>query len=339
MPATAFARAAVFAAALAAFLPALAAPLEPAARTRIVETLAARMAQHYISAETGARVAADLRTRLARREYDGKDAEQLAALLTEHVRTSSQDKHAGVQYMPFTLEPDDPPGFIYDIARADFDNWNKMTVESRRAASSKQFGFPKSERLPGNVAYIRIDSLFDPAVSQPVVNAELGAAADAAALILDLRENGGGSIDTVALLASYLFDDKPVHLQDEVWRGTGRVRPIWTQPPPSDLRFGGSKPIYILVSGATFSAAENLAYALQARKRAVIVGAPTRGGAHAVRGFVVDTHLLAAIPSIRMIDPVTGGDWEGKGVQPDVTVDPAQALETALVMVRKSLTK
>ena len=43
-----------------------------------------------------------------------------------------------------------------------------------------------------------------------------------------------------------------------------RVLPVWTQPVASDLRFRSRQPVFILVSKQTFSAAENLAYTLQA---------------------------------------------------------------------------
>lgn len=138
------------------------------------------------------------------------------------------------------------------------------------------------------------------------------------------------------LVASYLFDNQPVHLLDEIIRGTGRVRPIWTSPIASDLRIGSKKPVYLLVSQETFSAGESFTYVLQAAKRAVVIDVTTRGGAHGARGYVIHPHLMASVPSRRMTSPVTGGDWEGKGVQPDVRVAPDQALAVALAIAAKS---
>jgi C-terminal processing protease CtpA/Prc len=77
------------------------------------------------------------------------------------------------------------------------------------------------------------------------------------------------------------------------------------------------------------------AYVLQAAKRAIVVGTATGGGAHGARGYVIDAHLMASVPSRRMTSPVTRGDWEGAGVQPDVAAEPEQALEVALALARK----
>ncbi|WP_296946529.1 S41 family peptidase [uncultured Massilia sp.] len=310
-------------------------PVDGATRAQVVELLAARMAQHYVSADTGARVAAALRADLAQRRYEGvDDAEAFAQRLTERVVALSGDEHAGVLYAAQALAPDNPPGFVPDPGRTDLEGWLRRHERQLRAAQARSFGFPDSRRLDGNLAYVRIDAFPEPALAGPTLKAEMARVADAAALILDLRENGGGSADTVALLCAWLFDDVPVHLGDQVARGIGRVQPMWTQPVASDLRFGSRKPVYVLVGPETFSAAENLAYTLQALGRAVVVGARTRGGAHGANGFRLAEHFLGSIPSRRTVNAVTGTDWERTGVRPDVATAPAAALQAAVALAR-----
>ncbi|WP_332848249.1 S41 family peptidase [Massilia sp. S19_KUP03_FR1] len=323
------------------FFPALVfagAPLAQADTARVVDTLAERMHQHYVSAEVGRQVAAGLRLHLARRSYDGLDTEQLAEKLTIDLVALTHDEHAGVLYMDKTLDPVDTPisHAVSNMTRAGVDAWNQRVSSARVREFANHFGLPKSERLAGNVAYLRIDSFGEIETCGPSIEAELQATRDAAALIIDLRENGGGRIESATLAASYLFDDQPVHLLDEIMRGTGRVRPIWTSPIASDLRIGKKKPVYLLVSHDTFSAGESFAYVLQAAKRAVVIGVPTRGGAHGARGYVIHPHLLASVPSRRMTSPVTHGDWEGTGVQPDLSAAPDQSLAIALAMAAKS---
>jgi hypothetical protein len=312
------------------------APLAQADTARIVDKLAQRTAQHYVSAEVGAQAAAGLRARLAQHAYDGIDTEQLAKKLTSDLKALTHDEHAGVLYMAKRLDPDDSPvsHAVARMTQADIDAWNMRVSNMRSHAFAEHFGVPKSERLAGNIAYLRIDSFGEPDICGPTIESELQAARDAAALIIDLRENGGGRVESVALAASYLFDEAPVHLLDETWRGIGRVRPIWTSPIASDLRIGSQKPVYLLVSHETFSAGESFAYVLQAARRAVVVGVPTGGGAHGARGYVIDPHLMASVPSRRMTSPVTHGDWEGTGVQPDVASAPEQALSVALALAR-----
>jgi C-terminal processing protease CtpA/Prc len=95
-------------------------------------------------------------------------------------------------------------------------------------------------------------------------------------------------------------------------------------------------PLFILTGPKTFSAAESFAYDLQSRKRATIVGEPTKGGAHSVDAFRVDDQFEFYISTERSISPVTGGNWEGTGVLPDVTVPAANALEKALVLAKEA---
>ena len=94
-------------------------------------------------------------------------------------------------------------------------------------------------------------------------------------------------------------------------------------------RFGKVKPVYVLTGPATFSGAEQLAYDLQQLGRARVIGERTRGGANAREAFVVHPHLEATISVAAAVSPVTGTNWEGTGVTPDVEVsaDEARDLE------------
>ena len=318
---------------------AIAAPtVDQAIRTEVVETLAARMAQHYVFADVGARTAATLRQRLHGGAYDGvSDAEAFAARLTADLQALTRDKHAEVAYMEQPEPPDRPQNQLVHPGTIDIDVRVRGMERMMRAVSTRRFGFPDSRRLAGNVAYVRIDEFPEPILAGQALAAEMAAVADAAALIVDLRENGGGNPDSVTQLCAWLFDDKPVHLNDQLTRGIGRVLPVWTQPVASDLRFGSRKPVFILVGKETFSAAENLAYTLQALKRATIVGVPTGGGAHGGRGFRLSAHFIGGIPNRRTVNAVTGADWEGKGVQPDVRVAEDNALETAQALAAKAI--
>jgi len=88
-------------------------------------------------------------------------------------------------------------------------------------------------------------------------------------------------------------------------------------------------PVFILTSEDTFSAGEAFAYTLQAQQRATIIGEVTRGGAHPGDMHQLGHQLQAFIPKGRPIDAVTGSNWESDGVQPDIRVPAAEALDTA----------
>ena len=50
---------------------------------------------------------------------------------------------------------------------------------------------------------------------------------------------------------------------------------------------------------------------------------------HPMRGLSAGDHFSIGVPFGRPINPVTHGDWEGKGVEPDVKVSATDALTTA----------
>jgi tetratricopeptide (TPR) repeat protein len=75
---------------------------------------------------------------------------------------------------------------------------------------------------------------------------------------------------------------------------------------------------------------------LQSRRRATLVGEPTKGGAHSVDVFAIDDQFEFYISTERAISPVTGGNWEGTGVIPDIRVPAAAALDAAVVEAKKA---
>lgn len=76
---------------------------------------------------------------------------------------------------------------------------------------------------------------------------------------------------------------------------------------------------------------------MQAQKRAIVVGEPTGGGAHGTRSYRLSDHFSAGIPHVYSINPITHGDWEGKGVQPDLRVARDEALQTAHIAALRAL--
>lgn len=67
------------------------------------------------------------------------------------------------------------------------------------------------------------------------------------------------------------------------------------------------------------------------------MGETTGGGAHPAQGVPAGDHFSMRIPFGRPINPVTKGDWEGKGVEPDVQASAADALATAEKLAAEKL--
>lgn len=276
-----------------------------------VTTLADQVRDHYVCPEVGARVAALLRERLAAGAYRDLPDTELAAVVTSDMQALHGDPHLRLLYSPAVL-----PEQAGEVRR--------LPGEAALAGH----GIARVELLAGNVGLLDLRRLYRPDESGAAVVAALNVVADADVLVIDLRGNTGGDPTMVALICGHLFDDA-VHLNDIDDRLLGVVRQYWTTPVVCGRSFGGTKPVYVLTSGTTFSGAEELAYDLRQLGRATLVGETTRGGAHPSTRWRIDDHLMSSIPTARAVNPVSGTNWEGVGVVPDVPVAEQHALDTA----------
>src|SRR5207244_11399604 len=131
-----------------------------------------------------------------------------------------------------------------------------------------------------NIGYLELRSFAAQGEEmEEVAAAAMTFLANTDALVIDLRRNGGGRPEMVALVSSYLFDE-PVHLNSLYWRERDRTDDFWTAGNVRGRHFGQGKPVFVLTSSRTFSGAEEFAYNLKSLKRALIVGETTGGCAN-----------------------------------------------------------
>ncbi|MEU3500938.1 S41 family peptidase [Streptomyces hundungensis] len=280
----------------------------------VIDETARLLTEHYVFPEVAEQLAGLLRRRLAEGAYDVEAAEELAGLVTADLQSVNGDRHLRLKHHV------DPVPTKEGAA----------TLESmRRDCDASLGGAPRVQLLNGGVAVVELAPMLFPLewAAEPL-GAALTLASRAQALIVDLRANRGGDPDAVAFVCSYLLDER-THLNTMYWRRGERSEQSWSLPHVPGARFGGSKPLYVLSSTSTFSAAEELAYDLQQLGRAVVVGEPSRGGAHPCQGWTVHPHLEATVPVGRAVNPVSSTNWEGTGVQPDVPCAATDALDRA----------
>ena len=198
----------------------------------------------------------------------------------------------------------------------------------RKMGRMDNFGIRRVERLDGNVGYLDVRRVPVPANAGPAITAAMELVAGTYALIIDLRHNGGGSPEGVVYWCSYLLEEHPTHLNDIFHADTGETRQFWALPYVPGTRYV-DRPVYVLTSSRTFSGGEDFAYTLQALGRAEVIGETTGGGAHPTRPFPISPAVHIGIPFARSINPVTGTNWQGTGVVPDVAVPEDQAYDVA----------
>ncbi|MFJ8007320.1 S41 family peptidase [Streptomyces fagopyri] len=282
--------------------------------TPVIDETARLLTEHYVFPEIAKQLTGLLQRRLTEGAYDVDDAEELARLVTADLQAVNGDRHLRLKHHADPIPPKQGAATL-DAMRREFD--------------TSLGGAPRVQLLDGEVAVVELAPMLFPLewAAEPL-SAALTLASSAQALIVDLRANRGGDPDTVAFVCSYLLDER-THLNTMHWHGGKRTEQSWSLPHVPGARFGGTKPLYVLSSDSTFSAAEELAYDLQQLGRAIVVGEPTRGGAHPCNGWTVHPHLEATIPVGRAINPVSGTNWEGTGVRPDIPVAAADSLAHA----------
>jgi hypothetical protein len=202
----------------------------------------------------------------------------------------------------------------------------------RKALEQDHCTFKKVEILPHNIGYLKLNAFPDPSVCRATATAAMASLNHAEAIIFDLRDNRGGYSSMVSLIAAYLFDH-PEYMYDP---RVSPTRQSWTFSPVAGNRLA-DKLVYVLTSGSTISAAEQFCYDLKMLKRVTLVGETTRGSAHAGVFHRIDDHFGMGIPEVRAINPFSKTDWEGTGVEPDVKVKAAEALETAEKLAESKL--
>ncbi len=292
-------------------------------RRAVVEELANDLASTYVFPEEGEKYAASIRGHLERGDYDRlEDAAEFANRLTNDLHAVRLDKHLRV------LAPNDPGGARFRApapAPGDAPRDPRQAFAERSRATN--FGFAKVEILPGNVGRIELREFVPAEVAGPTATAAMGFVANCDALIFDIRRNGGGSPSMIQLLSSYLFDG-PQLLNTFYVREGDQTQQFSTLPHvPGERR--PDLDVFVLTSATTFSAAEEFAYNLKSMERATIVGETTGGGAHPVRPADLGHGFIATIPFGRAINPITGTNWEGTGVAPDLACPAADALDVA----------
>ncbi|WP_404961588.1 S41 family peptidase [Streptomyces sp. 147326] len=283
---------------------------------QIIEQALDRIAAGYVFPEKAVAIEAAIRSRLAAGAYEGLDGPALCETVTAHLQEVCPDRHLRLLWSeePQSLHPVDADG-----GQAAF---LKLLREHNQ-------GVRRVEHLEGNIGLIEVGRIATAVEGASVIGAAMQLVAGSSALVLDLRGCLGGAPEGAAMWCSYFFGDDQVHLNDIYDRTTGTTRQYWTVAHLPAPRYT-NRPVYVLTSEITFSGGEDVAYTLQAQGRAVVVGATTRGGAHPTARHAVAEHVLVTVPAARTVNTVTGTNWEGVGVVPDVQVPADQALDTAL---------
>lgn len=299
-----------------------------------IDSISNKLQKNYIFPKIADQMAQRLSDNLKKGTYRSLvDPSEFARQLTKDLQALSQDKHLRVVYDPPTIAREQA---LTAEDRANQESeWIKELVEHLKRDN---FGFRETKILEGNIGYLDLREFADPNYGGETLAAVMKFLSNTDAIIIDLRQNGGGSPAMVQLLSSYFFSSEPLHLTDFYNRPKNEHTQSWTLPYVSGTR-RPNVDLYILTSRTTFSAAEGFSYEMKNLNRATIIGETTAGGAHLTGSVIVTDKFFVRIPQGRAISPITKTNWEGTGVKPHVEVSAEEALKVAHAKAVEKLKK
>lgn len=252
------------------------------------------------------------------------DCDKFADVINEQLMKATADKHLHVTFSPFPIPEETPE------SKAAF------AAHKAKFMQSLNYGFEQVQRLPFNIGYINLVLFAETEQGGPQLESAMNLLTYTNALIIDLRESRGGAPAMVDLIASYLMNER-TNTSDIYYRKDDRLEQRFTESEVTGKHYGQQRPVYILTSKHTFSAAEDLAYTLKHLGRATIIGEITGGGAHPGDVVKLTEHFESFIPNGRSINPITKTNWEGLGVQPHTKTAANKALNIAQQQILEGL--
>lgn len=222
-------------------------------------------------------------------------------------------------------------------------NFNKRLIEESyfnfnyRQSSGMMYGL-----LENNIGYIYYES-FSAIVGEGNLDYALNFLAAARGLIIDIRDNGGGSLTNVETLVAR-FIDRPT-LVGYISHKTGPGHDDFSEPyaitynPAGPGRVRWAKPVVVLTNRSTFSAANNFASVMKLLPGVRIAGATTGGGSGMPYSSEIPCGWSVRFSACSMLD-ANGVSTEG-GVTPTegcaVDMDPQDALNGKDTMLEKAM--
>lgn len=257
---------------------------------------------HYFNTTLAHEMSAELRRMFNNGSFDHIDTlTAFSDTLTSYLRKKTSDKHFYI-------------GLDYGAIAERVPNLNLTTPEERN------FGFREVAVREGNIGYIRWDECIAGPEAYKTAQSALTLLRNTRAIIIDISGNGGGNGEISTFLYHYLF--KPEDKRFEtllIKKCKGETEWHRSEPPVEPLPGGpdlGDKPVYVVTSGDTFSAAEYFAFMMKELKRATIIGKNTGGGGNPV-SLAGDGKFMMYVPTCQ-ITTNEGKSLEGKGVAPDI---------------------
>ncbi len=297
----------------------------------IIEKISHGLDESYPFPDISKKYIATLKSQETKKAYQDLTAEQLAKKITKDLRDVHKDVHLTIFFSK---------DYFDRLTRT---VTNTSTPEDAKKELEKQrqnnYGFDAVElNKKTSTAYIKISGGFhgDQEAFEMAASA-MNMAAYSKNIIIDIRDNGGGTGMMGRFLAGYFFNagDERYYLHGYHKDRKNDIQE-WTYPFVPGKRMPDSK-LYILVNKRTASATEGFAFAMQKMHRATVIGDTTAGAGIAGTMIPLKENLVVFLPVKMVAAPGSEEGWEGIGVIPDVPVKGDDARTEAESIIKKEL--
>ena len=283
------------------------------------------LAANYVLPEMRPKLDAALAAGLAAGRYEVDSPALLAERLNADMAAVAHDKHLGIQYDPEQAS----------LIGARQDDVQQDGAAFRRMAQLRNHGITEMKVLPGNVRYIAIDGfVWTGEESAKAYDNAMHFLKGGDAAIIDVRRNGGGSPAGVNHVISHFLE--PNRKTVTFYMGGDPAEPVTTLADVAAGRMIG-KPLYVLTSRGSASAAEEFVGHVKGFGIGEVIGGNTAGAGFRNTFFAIPGGFAFSVSVGRAVLASTGKDWEGKGIAPDTAVDPEKALDVAQLHALRKL--
>lgn len=301
-------------------------------KAEIIKLISQNLLETYIDLDVAKEMTLELKSNEKSNKYKSiTNPDEFSKIVTQDLQNVSHDLHLKLNYEPKRI----------DQSKRRMPE--EMKIKRKKMMAMKMaevnYGFTEVKILNGNIGYLNLRMFADVEQGKEAATAAMNFLYNTNAIIIDLRENGGGVPSMMQLLSSYFTNSKPVLLSNFYERKTDAKTQLFTIENIDGKRMA-NKHLYILTSKNTFSAAEAFAYTLKHLDKAIVVGEITKGGANRTKRINLNDDYTISVPYIESIHPVTKSNWEGLGVHPNIVTNEKEVFVKAyLDAINKTVTR
>ena len=285
---------------------------------RIAREVRDAIAANYVLTDKLPAIAATLDAGIAAGRYSGLSDRALAERLNQDLTEAAHDKHLSIQFDPAHASMMNGP--MGDEVN-EGPEWERM-------ARSMNHGVAELRLMDGNVRYMNLVGFaWTGEASARVLDNAIGFLGEGDAVVIDLRYNGGGSPKAIEYLFSHFVEAGKPLMTFYMGGGKAPQQHDALGELPAGRLLG--KPLYVLTSRMSISAAEAFAALVKDYGVGEIVGETTAGAAYRNSFFPIAGQYLLSVSVGRGEVGPSKLDWEGTGIAPTVAIDAGNALEAA----------